>query len=142
MSPSSRESSLTILREKLIQLNTQYFQIISERRAVSLKVQELKSESGRYSNYDPDREKVVFEHLKNEISILSLKEVLAFSLIMEDQAIALEPGSYPTWSSGVHIRSRSGELYGMINPILLKISHPDLFARLSFSPEFSFLKQL
>jgi hypothetical protein len=112
--------------------------MISERRAISLKVQELKNGSGRYSHFDPEREKALFERLKDEVKGLTLKELLAFSLIMEDQAMAMAPGSYPTWSSGIHLTEPSTELFAMINPLLLKTSHPDLFSRLKLNPNFSF----
>ena len=141
MSRSSRESSLTQYREALLQLNSQFFQILSERRATSLRIQELKDLSGRYSNFDPDREKVLFEQMSPELSELTLKELLAFSLVMEDQAMAMAPGSYPTWSNSVHLNEPGRELVNMINPILLKITHPELFNRLSFSGDFVFLKQ-
>ena len=98
MSRSSRESNLAQYREALLQLNSQFFQILSERRATSLRIQELKDVSGRYSHFDPDREKVLFEQMHPELKELTLKELLAFSLVMEDQAMAMAPGSYPTWS--------------------------------------------
>ncbi|MBA2406170.1 MAG: chorismate mutase [Bdellovibrionales bacterium] len=141
MSPSSRESNLSQYREALLQLNSEFFLMLSERRALSLKVQETKSGTGRYSHFDPEREKVLFDKLKNEMKGLSIKELLAFSLIMEDQAMAMAPGSYPTWSSGIHLTEVSRELYGMLNPLLLKSSHPELFARLNLNAEFSFLKE-
>ena len=87
MSLSSRESNLAQYREALLQLNSEFFLMISERRSISLKVQELKDGSGRYSHFDPEREKALFERLKDEVKGLTLKELLAFSLIMEDQAM-------------------------------------------------------
>jgi chorismate mutase len=141
MSPSSRESNLQQYREALLQINTQIFLMISERRALSVKIQGMKESSGRYSHFDPERELAVFEQLKEEMKALTIKELLGFSLIMEDQAMAMAPGSYPVWSSGVHLIEAAREPYAMINPILLKITHPDLFNRLSFNSDFSFLKQ-
>lgn len=141
MSPSSRESNLIQYREALSQLNSEFFLMLSERRAVSLKVQELKDGSGRYSHFDPEREKLLFAKLKDEMKSLTLKELLAFSLIMEDQAMAMAPGSYPTWSGGIHLTERTQDLYAMINPILLKSTHPELFTRLKLNPDFSFLNE-
>jgi chorismate mutase len=141
MSPSSRESNLTQFREALLQLNSQFFQILSERRAVSLRIQELKDVSGRYSHFDPEREKALFEQMSPELKELTLKELLAFSLVMEDQAMAMAPGSYPTWSNSVHLNEPTRELASMINPILLKLTHPELFNRLSLCVDFAFLKQ-
>lgn len=142
MSPSSRESNLAQYREALLQLNTQLFLMIAERRVISLKIQELKQESGRYSHFDPEREKALFEQMKGEIANLTIKELLAFSLVMEDQAMAMAPGSYPTWSTGIHLTEASREPFTMMNPLLLKVSRPELFTRLTLTAEFSFLKDL
>lgn len=141
MSLSSRESKLLQHREALLHLNTQFLLMISERRVLSVKIQELKGDSGRYSHFDPENEKLIFDQLKTEMSSLTIKELLGFSLIMEDQALAMAPGSYPTWSSGVHLIEPSRDLYSMINPLLLQATHVELFNRLKFHPDFSFLKQ-
>lgn len=140
MSQSSRASNLANFRERLAQLNSEFFMMLSERRAVALKIQELKENSGRYSHYDPERELDLFKKLSSEFSDLSLKELLAFSLIMEDQATAMAPGSYPSWSMSCHLQEPSKDLASMVNPLLLKISHPELFSRLKLTQEFGFLK--
>lgn len=141
MSLSSRESNLAQCREALFQLNSEFFLLLSERRALSLQVQELKNVSGRYCHFDPEREKLLFSKMKEEIKGLTLKELLAFSLIMEDQAMAMAPGSYPAWSGSIHLTEVSHEIYAMINPMLLKATHPDLFTRLKFNPDFIFLNE-
>jgi chorismate mutase len=141
MSHSSRESNLSQYREALLQLNSEFFLLLAERRSVSVKIQSLKESSGRFSHFDPEREKELFSQMSAEIKPLSIKELLAFSLIMEDQAMAMAPGSYPNWSAGIHLQEPSKELFAMVNPILLKTTHPDLFARLSLGHEFSFLKE-
>jgi hypothetical protein len=115
--------------------------IVSERRAISLKIQGLKTSNGRFPNFDPEREKLIFELMKDEFKSFTIKELLAFSLIMEDQAMTLAPGAYPTWSQGVHLTEYSRDPFTMINPVLLKIGHPELFARLNLNPEFGFLKE-
>lgn len=142
MSHSSRESELAQLREALAQMNSEFFLTLSERRALTLKIQELKKPNTltRYAHFDPEREKEIFTSLKSQLSQLSIKELLAFSLVMEDQATAMAPGSYPGWSNFVHIMQPKRELYEMINPQLLKIARTDFFNRLTLSPEFSFLK--
>lgn len=114
--------------------------MLSERRAVALKIQELKDHNGRYSHYDPEREADLFKTLAAEVKELSLKELLAFSLIMEDQATAMAPGSYPSWSQSCHLAEPSKDLAGMVNPLLLKVRHPELFSRLKLTAEFAFLK--
>jgi len=142
MSPSSQESNLAQLREALIHLNSQLCMVISERRTISLKIQELKKGHGRFSHFDPEREILVFGLLKNDLEQLSLKELLSFSLIMEDQAMALAPGSYPQWSSGTHLESPNLDAAHQVNPLLLKVTHPDLFSRLNLLADFRFLKDL
>lgn len=142
MSPSSRESNLAQYREGLLQLNTQFFQILSERRTLCMKIQELKETSGRFAHYDPERERDLFKQLEEDLKVLTIKELLSFSLIMEDQAQAMAPGAYPTWSQGIHLsESSSRELFTMINPLLLKATRPELFSRLQLTSEFSFLKE-
>lgn len=137
---SSRESDLAQLREALAQLNSEYFLTIAERRHLCVKIQEFKESKGRFSHYDPDREKEIFGLLQTQLKNITMKELLAFSLIMEDQAMAMAPGSYPTWSTKVHLVNPKGDLFEMINPLMLKISHPDFFNRLTLSAEFTFLK--
>jgi chorismate mutase len=140
MSPSSRESNLAQLREALAQLNSEFLLSVTERRSICLKIQEFKDNEGRYSHYDPNREKEVFQLLSPHFKELSLKELLAFSLIMEDQAMAMAPGSYPSWSQMIHVQEGKRDLSEMINPLLLKMSHPELFSKLKLSTDFTFLK--
>ena len=140
MSHSSRESNLSQLRERLAQLNSELFLTMKERRILSVQIQSSKDSSGRYSHYDPEREKELFTQLEAEIKTLSLKELLAFSLIMEDHAMAMAPGSYPSWSQACHVSSPKHDLAEMINPMLLKMSHPNIYQRLTLNAEFSFLK--
>jgi chorismate mutase len=140
MSPSSRISNLAQYREALAHLNSEFLLTISERRGLCLKIQEFKETQGTYSHYDPVREKEVFDLLNPNFKELSLKELLAFSLIMEDQAMAMAPGSYPSWSQGIHLIESNRDLVEMINPLLLKVSRPDLFSKLNLSIEFNFLK--
>lgn len=140
MSHSSRASELAQLREALAQLNSEYFLTVAERRKITIKIQEFKESKGRYSHFDPERERDIFKLFQDQLKACSLKELLAFSLIMEDHAMAMAPGSYPAWSSVVHLQDRKGEIYEMINPLMLKTSRPDFFSRLNLSSEFSFLK--
>lgn len=140
MSPSSRASNLAQLREALAQLNSEFFLTLGERRNLCLKIQEFKEGQGQYPHYDPTREKDVFALFGKELKELTLKELLAFSLIMEDHAQAFAPGSYPSWSQRVHLTSSRGELIEMINPLLLKHSHPEVFTKLPLATEFQFLK--
>lgn len=141
MSPSSRESDLAQYREALAQLNSEFFLLLKERRALCLKVQELKNPNHSYPHYDPEREKTLFYELSHELKNLSLKELLAFSLIMEDQAMAMAPGSYPAWSQKIHLVMKNDEIQSQINPLLLKFCKPTIFQTLELSSEFNFLNQ-
>src|SRR5688500_17894901 len=114
MSHSFRESDLAQLRESLAQLNSEFFLLIGERRNLTVKIQEYKEATGRYSHYDPDREKEIFSLFQAQLKACSIKELLAFSLIMEDQAMALAPGSYPAWSQMTHITTPKREIFEMI----------------------------
>ena len=140
MSRSSRESELAELREALAQINSEYFLTLKERRAITLRIQERKGSSGRYSHYDPERETEIFLLFSNELKNLTMKELLSFSIVMEDHASAMAPGSYPAWSSFSHLRSHNHELFEMINPLMLKVSRPEFFSRLALTQEFRFLK--
>lgn len=140
MSLSSRESELAQLREALAQLNSELFLTFAERRRLTVKIQEYKGASGRYSHYDPEREKTIFTLFQPQLKTLSLKELLAFSLIMEDHAMAMAPGSYPAWSTMTHLQNPKKELIEMVNPLMIKASRPETFSRLTFTAEFGFLK--
>lgn len=138
MSPSSHASDLAQLREALAQTNSEFIINVDERRKLCLQIQTLKEKSG-VAHYDPDQEKKVFSQASNELKKLSLKELLAFSLVMEDQAGAMAPGTYPSWSNRVHIKEAKGELFELINPLLLKVVKPEAFRRLSLASDYVFL---
>ena len=140
MSHSSQESKIVQYREALAQANSEFILLVKERRALSLKIQELKGESGLFAHFDPEREKQIFLDQEEQFRNLTLKELLSFSILMEDQATAMAPGSYPSWLTGIHIEDFSHEIYQMVNPILLSVTHKELFKRLKFSAEFAFLK--
>lgn len=140
MSHSSRESELAQLREALLQLNSEFFLTLKERRSLTVRIQEYKASGGRYSHYDPEREKEIFQLFLPQLKALTTKEMLAFSLVMEDHATAMAPGSYPSWSSAIHVQNPKNDLNELINPLMLKISRPETFQRLSLATDFSFLK--
>jgi chorismate mutase len=140
MSHSSQESKLSQLRETLAQANSELFLTIQERRKICRKIQEFKEQKGPYTHYDPEREKAVFEQFELDLRALTARELLAFSLVMEDQAQAFAPGAYPSWSQKVHLKEASSEIFAMINPLLLKFTHPDIFGKLQLNHDFEFLK--
>ena len=105
---SSRESDLAQLREALAQLNSEFFLTLTERRHLCVKIQEFKESKGRFSHYDPDREKEIFGLLQPQLKNITMKELLAFSLIMEDQAMAMAP----RFLSNLVNQSSPGKLQG------------------------------
>lgn len=140
MSHLSLESKFIKLRSDLEKWNSELFKILTFRRNVAIEIQKLKESKGHYQNFDPQREIEVFKKFENQLMTLSEKELLAFSLVMEDQAMALESDNYPAWSRFVHLSSHKNELFEMINPTILKVIRPNAFNRLLLTPEFSFLK--
>lgn len=139
MSPSSQESELSQLREALAQTNSEFFLNLSERRKLCVRIQGLKEKLST-PHYDPEREKSVFQQFQAELKALTLKELLAFSLVMEDQAAAMAPGTYPNWSGRAHLAEAGKDLFEMINPLLLKVSRPEIFKRLNLDAQYAFLK--
>jgi len=137
---SHQESKLFNLREELLSLNSDFFSWLIRRREVTENIQIEKKLCGRFKYYDPKREIEVFNLLESALKGASLKELLAFSLIMEDHALASDHNSYPEWSKGVHIHQPRHELFEMMNPLMLKKTHPDLFHKLSLTSDFLFLK--
>lgn len=142
MSPSSRESELSQLREALAQTNSELLLTLKDRRKLCLRIQSLKEKLTTYSHYAPEQESNVFDHFSAQMKDLTIRELLAFSLIMEDQAQAMAPGSYPNWSTRIHLSESRQDLFEMINPLLLKKTHPEIFNRLKLHADFSFLKDL
>ncbi len=140
MSPSSRISKLEKYRSAMLELNQEFFHLLEKRRFLCLKIQEFKETGTGYSSYDPQREFEIFSKFQNEMKHLSIKELLAFSLVMEDQAQAFAPGAYPSWSQGIHLLEKESEIIHMINPLILQVKSVDLFSRLKLSRDFLFLK--
>lgn len=134
---SHSQANLSKLRFQLAQLNTQLFEIIKERAELTHQLQRAKGEA-LTTHYDAQREKQLFSEHKSAFDQLSLRELAAFSLIMESQAGA--PVLYPAWSEGIHlVGANGGGLESLINPLLLKTSQPELFKRLKLKTDFSFL---
>jgi chorismate mutase len=119
-----------------MELNSDLLHTIFDRREVSVEIQELKTKTDPYPNFDPHRERDLFGAMKESLKELSLKELLAFSLIMEAQAQAISSGAYPHWSQSQHLEQVDGRLEFMINPILLKLTHPERFELLKLKAEF------
>jgi len=141
MSPLSPISNLDNLRAEISLLNKELFSLLDKRQNACHQIQEQKALEGIHSAYDPKREFEIFEHFSVAIKNLSLKELTAFSLIMEAHAEGRKPQSYPQWSKKVHLQKmHEDELFHLINPLLLKAKSPELFNQLNLSSDFIFLK--
>ena len=136
MPTSPTSPDLTKLREALDQLNKQWFSLVQERRELVSQIQSVKL-VGSLPHFDYDRESALFSDLLKLLAPLHLKELLAFSVLME--AHAGSPERYPAWSEGVHLAELPLKDFHRINPVLLKAVHPDLFKTLRIAPDYTFL---
>lgn len=136
MSHSSQESNLHDLRKELSDLTLDIFKLLEERREVSGSIQKLKAIYPGFYKFDSKRETEIFSHFRKSLENKSVKELLAISLIIEDHAGQGESHSYPAWSSQIHLEKAVHELFAQVNPLLLKLIRPDLFAQLTLREEF------
>ena len=140
-SPSSASNTkLSELRDNLRDINQQLFKTFLERRAVVEQIQQEKGQTGTFSSFDSLRELQFFQDLKPSLAGLSAQELMAFSILMEGQAGA--PISYPAWSEGVHLLEAPSHNEHRLNPILLRVLHPEAFATLKLTPHFGFLRSI
>lgn len=107
------------LRAKLLEMNKTLLKLIGERKLLSKAIQDKKAEVSRsHPRWDVKREKEVITTLSDELQNLSLKERLAFSLLMEDHAQGGQIHTYPSFSSGEHL-GENFDITHMLNPLLL-----------------------
>lgn len=141
MSHLSQESKLDELRKSLADLTIELIGLMDQRRKIASSIQSLKNPQIGYYRFDPRRESEIFAQLQDHLVGKSLKELLAFSLLIEEHAQQGEVHTYPAWSSQVHLESPIHELFGQVNPILLNIIRPDLMTQLTLREEFkAFIK--
>lgn len=121
--------SLEKFRADLESTNKKILSLIETRRKIVGDIQRVKSNLGS-DKYDPKRELELFISLRGFLEKLSLKELLSFSLLMEDQAGI----GYPEWSQLVHLvpqkerlpeKSQIEQYSSKINPLLLLLFYPD-----------------
>ena len=136
------QNHLELLRVKVLELNHQMFSLIRERRLIVNQIQSLKPTEGSFPYFDSKREILLFEKLASDLKMLSLKELLSFSVLMEGQADPAGVGLYPQFSSGDHLeqKNRMG-LIELINPILLHFYNSELEKQLSLKKEFRFFEK-
>ena len=129
-------ANLSNLRTQLSELNCELFDLFAKRSDLTQLIQAEKG-STLLSHYDAKREKNLFSELHLQLAGLSLRELASFSLLMESHAGA--PEKYPAWSEGVHLVGPGHGIQSLINPLLLKETHPELFKTLKLKTDFSFL---
>lgn len=132
-------NQLNDLRKALLKLNDTLFKTMLQRKSVVHKIQKEKHLVNQ-NVFFPERECELFNNLP-QIKNLSIKQLLAFSLIIEDDARSF-CHSYPAWSERIHIKVISNELIEQINPILLKAYDSKYFFRLSLTSDFDFIDKL
>jgi len=136
------QNHLELLRVKVLELNHQMFSLIRERRLIVNQIQSLKSTDGHFPYFDSQREILLFGKLAPDLKMLSLKELLSFSVLMEGQADPASLGLYPQFSSGDHLeQTKRLGIIELINPILLHFYNPELEKQLNLKKEFRFFEK-
>lgn len=133
---------LNHLRHELLAINQQFFHIIEQRKDLVHAIQSQKFSAGQ-TVFCPEREWELFNQLANELKRLSIRELLAFSLVIEEDARSFND-TYPAWSEGQHLaRDRhqniTQNIIELINPILLKVAQFDHFKDIQLNSDFDFI---
>ena len=123
--------AITTLRSELISITKNIISFISQRKDLVAKIQEIK-QSENLNTFIPSREAEVYKMLESELKNFSDKELLSISLLIEEQA----GESYPQWSQGTHLESRTNKLIDLINPLMLLILRPTSFKMLTLKKEY------
>lgn len=141
--PMNDKELLSTERNKLELINNRFFELLEERRNCVSNITSHKIKLNNYSSemglFDVSREKELFARLKDSIKGLSLKELFAFSLIIESQVN--NKADYPKWSEKIHLFDSqsidlSVKLHYQINPVLLFFYNSNLFKELNFTKSF------
>lgn len=119
------------LRTSLLHINTSLLNIIEERRDLTVEVHAYKRQRSLES-YDPKHELNLFNKLADPLKQMDLKELLAFSLIMETQA----GNDYPRFSERIHLQMIDHLIYEQINPLALKVYDDKLFNKLNLTRKY------
>tara|TARA_Y100000385_G_C13071757_1_gene629387 strand:+ start:873 stop:1289 length:417 start_codon:yes stop_codon:yes gene_type:complete len=126
---------LAAFRNDLKTLNEEFFLFLEQRSSLVKSIQSTKVKTNNYFCFDPAHEFSLFSKQTDNLSKLSLKELYAYSLILEDHACVSEQ-SYPLWSEQNHLNEKNHNLSFGINPILLAVTYKDLYDQLPLNEEF------
>lgn len=130
-------SSLDQKRSELKLITDNIFSSLEKRKCLVKQIQSLKNETKEFINFDPIQEKKIFAQFQNTLQNMSVQELLMVSLMIESHATST-PGSYPSWSSGIHVEKSDG-IVTLINPILLAVTNKDLYDQLQLDAKFKAL---
>ncbi len=133
-------SKISDLRTENKKIYLNLIELFVKRRDIVKQIVLLKDLKKLDNFYDPLFEKELFTELKPSLGKLSIKELLAVSLLIEDH-VGEEHG-YPQWSDKFHLREINAKKFDLINPIMLKIIRPEIFKGLKFSKDFKYLETL
>ena len=128
---------LSGLRSELESINDEFLDIVEKRRELTCKIGVAKLLSN-FPAFDHEREKYLYSKLSGRLEELTIKELLAFSLISEAQA----GEKYPEWSKMAHLEERTLEPSAMVNPVMLFFYSRRLFGSLKFNSKFEFLRSM
>lgn len=129
-------SDISNLRETLTGITEEVLNLLHKRKAIVTDIQSHKLNDRSYYCFDPKQEFKIFTSIQKDLSLMSLKELLSFSIIIEAHA-CVEVGAYPLWSEQQHLKSNTPmTIDAMINPILLAVTHKELYHSLPISEEF------
>jgi hypothetical protein len=132
-------NSLTQNRQKLLDNYLHLIDLIKIRSKLVATIQNQKTiSSNLYPHFDFDREWILFAELASTLKGLSIRELLAISLLIESHAGA-EHNKYPAWSYTVHLKHKNdqSDLHQLINPIMIFYFDRELFKKLVLHADFS-----
>jgi chorismate mutase len=131
-------SQIQSLRFEIAKINNNILTLILERKNIlnlMIKNKENETSNNFYPFYDCEREWDVFKEHHLLLRQMSLKEALAFSLVMEEQISTEDKNLYPQWSEKIHLNKTHLNLIPeMINPLLLYHVDPIAYFQLHLAP--------
>ena len=119
------------LRSELLTLTKDLVKQLNQRQLIVNEIQKEKINHSQES-YDPKREFIVFNELKNDLQDRDLKDLYLISLMIETHAGT----TYPQWSESIHLNSHNHLLREKINPLLLLLLKPSEFKMLDLKEQF------
>ena len=117
-------------RSELLENTEKIIALQNERETLVSQIQNLKKKS-KLDPWDPKHELHLFSTLIGSFKKFSLKKALWLSLLIEMHCDDCE--GYPSWSDGEHLSNPLSEFYEQINPILLSLTFPEVYAKVDLN---------